>query len=123
MLFRSERMRRNGGVIPSHIDPRDGSIGGPEGKWWGGAYGWGFSPVNPVTGKREDRNRIPRAMVGFMNAVLVTGEQRYADAWRGMIDAVNANAREFDGRRYVLTTDEQGRLLKKELQPDDHDGK
>ena len=24
-----ERMRRNGGVIPSHIDPRDGSIGGP----------------------------------------------------------------------------------------------
>jgi hypothetical protein len=98
-----ERMRRNGGVIPSHIDPRDGSIGGPEGKWWGGAYGWGFSPVNPVTGKREDRNRIPRAMVGFMNAVLVTGEQRYADAWRGMIEAVNANAREFDGRRRYPT--------------------
>ena len=98
-----ERMRRNGGVIPSHIDYRDGSIGGPEGKWWGGAYGWGFSPVNPVTGKREDRNRIPRAIVGFMNAALVTGEQRYADAWRAMMDAVNANAREFDGRRRYPT--------------------
>lgn len=98
-----ERMRRNGGVIPSHIDYRDGSIGGPEGKWWGGAYGWGFSPVNPVTGKREDRNRIPRAIVGFMNVVLVTGEQRYADAWRGMMDAVNANARDFEGRRRYPT--------------------
>jgi hypothetical protein len=28
-----------------------------------------------------------------------------------------------DGRRYSLTTDEQGRLLKKELQQDDHENK
>ena len=28
-----------------------------------------------------------------------------------------------EGRRYALTTDEQGRLLKKELQQDDNDGK
>ena len=52
-----------------------GRIGGPEGKWWNNAYGWGFSPVNPVTGRREDRNRIPRALVGFSNALLVTGDQ------------------------------------------------
>ena len=59
-----ERMKRNGGVIPSHVG-LDGTIGGSDGKWWGSAYGWGFSPVNPVTGRREDRNRIQWAVVGF----------------------------------------------------------
>ena len=68
---------------------RHGSAG-PSGRWWGNAYGWGFSPVNPVTGRREDRNRIPRALVGFSNALLVTGDRKYVDAWRAMIDAVNA---------------------------------
>jgi hypothetical protein len=91
-----ERMRRNAGIIPSFVD-LDGSIGGPGGRWWGNAYGWGFSPVNPVTGRREDRNRIPRALVGFSNALLVSGDQKYVDAWRRMIDAVNANARTVDG--------------------------
>jgi hypothetical protein len=91
------RMKQNGGIIPSFVD-LDGSIGGPDRKWWGNAYGWGFSPVNPVTGRREDRNRIPRALVGFSNALLVTGEAKYVDAWRGMIAAVNAHARTIDGR-------------------------
>jgi hypothetical protein len=93
-----DRMSRNHGIIPSFVD-LDGRIGGPDGKWWNNAYGWGFSPVNPVTGRREDRNRIPRALVGFNNALLATGDQKYVDAWRAMIDAVNANAREIDGRR------------------------
>ena len=92
------RMQTNGGIIPSFVD-LDGRIGGAEGRWWGNAYGWGFSPVNPVTGKREDRNRIPRALVGFSNALLVTGDRKYVDAWRAMIDAVNANARVTDGRK------------------------
>jgi hypothetical protein len=98
-----DRMRRNGGVIPSHVDHRDGRIGGPDNRWWGGAYGWGFSPVNPVTGRREHRNRIPRAMVGFQNATLVTGDMKYADAWRAMRDAVNAHARTVDGKREYPT--------------------
>ena len=91
------RMKQNGGIIPSYV-ALDGTIGGPEKKWWNNAYGWGFSPVNPVTGQREDRNRIPRATVGFANALLVTGDQKYPDAWRAMIDAVNAHARTVDGR-------------------------
>ena len=69
-----DRMARNSGIIPSFVD-LDGSVGGAEGKWWRSAYGWGFSPMNPVTGRREDRNRIPRALVGFHNALLVTGQQ------------------------------------------------
>jgi hypothetical protein len=97
-----DRMRQNHGIIPSFVD-LDGRIGGPDGKWWGNAYGWGFSPINPVTGKREDRNRIPRALVGFSNALLVTGDQKYVDAWRSMIDAVNANARDANGRREYPT--------------------
>ncbi len=87
-----ERMKENHGIIPSFVD-LDGKIGGPKGEWWKNAYGWGFSPVNPVNGQRENRNRIPRAVIGFSNALLVTGDQKYADAWRDMINAVNANAR------------------------------
>jgi hypothetical protein len=97
-----DRMKKNGGVIPSFVD-LDGRIGGPEGAWWKNAYGWGFSPVNPVTGKREDRNRIPRALVGFNNALLVTGDQKYVDGWRTMMDAVNSHARVIDGKKQYPT--------------------
>ncbi len=97
------RMKQNNGILPSYVDYRDGTIGGPEGKWWGNAYGWGFSPVNPVKGVRENRNRIPRAIVGFSNATLLTGEAKYADAWRVMMDAVNAHARLHDGRKEYPT--------------------
>ena len=48
----------------------DGTIGGADGRWWADAYGWGFSPVNPVTGRREDRNRIRGRSLGFGNALL-----------------------------------------------------
>jgi hypothetical protein len=97
-----ERMKQNGGIIPSFVD-LDGRIGGPERRWWGNAYGWGFSPVNPVTRRREDRNRIPRALVGFSNALLVTGNQKYVDAWRAMIETVNAHARDGAGGKEYPT--------------------
>jgi hypothetical protein len=97
-----DRMKQNGGVIPSFVD-LDGRIGGSDGAWWKNAYGWGFSPVNPVTGRREDRNRIPRALVGFNNALLVSGDQKYVDAWRTMMDAVNSHARDVDGRKQYPT--------------------
>jgi hypothetical protein len=91
------RMKQNAGIIPSFVDV-DGTIGGPGRRWWNNAYGWGFSPINPVTGRRENRNRIPRALVGFSNALLVTGDQKYVDGWRAMIAAVNSHARVVDGR-------------------------
>ncbi len=97
-----DRMKQNGGIIPSFVD-FDGRIGGPQGQWWKNAYGWGFSPINPVTGRREDRNRIPRALVGFNNALLVTGDRKYIDAWRTMIDAVNSHVRESGGRKEYPT--------------------
>ena len=39
-----------------------------------------------MTGRREDRNRIPRALVGFSNALLVTGDRSTSTRWRDMID-------------------------------------
>ncbi len=91
------RMKENGWIIPTYVDLQ-GKVGGPEGKWWGNAYGWGFSPVNPVNGRRENRHRIPRALAGFNNALWVSGDQKYVDAWRNMIDAVNSHARTNNGR-------------------------
>jgi hypothetical protein len=97
-----DRTKRNGGILPSLV-ALDGSVGGASGRWWGNAYGWGFSPVNPVTGRREDRNRIPRAIVGFNNALLVTGDQKYVDAWRTMADTINAQARTVGDQREYPT--------------------
>jgi hypothetical protein len=92
-----DRMKQNNGIIPTFVD-LDGKVGGPTGKWWGSAYGWGFSPINPVTNKRENRNRIERPIIGLNNALLLTGDQKYVDAWRDMTNAVNANARTVDGK-------------------------
>jgi hypothetical protein len=103
-----DRMKQNHGIIPSYVD-LNGIVGGPEGKWWGNAYGWGFSPVNPVSGRRENRHRIPRALVGFSNALLISGDQKYVDAWRNMINAVNANGRTNNGvMQYPTMFNEQG---------------
>ena len=38
----------------------------------GSAYGWGFSPIVPMTGKPQDRNRVPWCFSGFMNAYLLS---------------------------------------------------
>ena len=92
-----DRMKQNNGIIPSFVD-LDGRVGGREGAWWMSAYGWGFSPVNPVTKQREDRNRVPRALVGFNNALWLTGDMKYVDAWRQQIAAVNSHARTVNGR-------------------------
>jgi hypothetical protein len=97
-----DRMKQNKGIIPSFVD-LDGKIGGPRGTWWGNAYGWGFSPINPVTGRRENRNRVPRALVGFNNALWVTGDQKYVDVWRNQINAVNANVRDVNGQKQYPT--------------------
>lgn len=93
-----DRMKANGGVIPSNIG-LDGSIGGScDGKWYGGTYGWGFSVVVPQTGAVDHRNRVPRAFIGFMNAFLLTADDRYLDAWRKQADVINAKAKEVNGR-------------------------
>ena len=88
-------------MLPSKVG-LDGRIGGRtgrrRGKWYEGVYGWAFSPVVPQTGKREDRNRVPRSIVGFMNAALLTGDDRYLDVWRKQNAAINQHAKVIDGQ-------------------------
>ena len=95
-----ERTEANGGIIPSNIG-LDGSIGGEcDGKWYGGVYGWGFSVYDPASGKTAHRRSATgRAPYSFANALLMTGDRRYVDVWRGVIEAVNANAKTVDGRQ------------------------
>ena len=81
-----ERADRNGGIIPSNVG-LDGTIGGGAGgRWWGAVYGWDH--------KAYFRSLAP---YGFGNALLVSGDQRYVDVWRRMIQAVSAHAKEIDG--------------------------
>ena len=93
-----ERTEANDGLVPTNIG-LDGTIGGAcDGKWYGGVYGWGFSVVVPQTGEVAHRSSFrDRCHYGFANALLLTGDQRYVDLWRRMMDKVNSNKKEIDG--------------------------
>jgi hypothetical protein len=92
-----QRILDNKGIIPTNIG-LDGTIGGAAGgKWYGGVYGWGFSVVVPQTGKLAHRNTHYLGLTGFGNAFLLTGDDRYLDPWRKMIDLINAQGKKVDG--------------------------
>ena len=93
-----ERTEQNGGIIPTNVG-LDNVVGSAcDGRWYGGVYGWGFTVTVPQTGELAHRTYFhTRAIHGFGNATILTGDQRYADSWRGVIDHVNGNAREIDG--------------------------
>src|SRR5438876_11276205 len=93
-----ERMAANGGVIPTNIglDGKTGSAAG--GKWYGGVYGWGFSVVVPQTGLLAHRNNHYLGLTGFLNAFLLTGDDKYLDGWRKQIDLVNSHNKMLDGQ-------------------------
>ena len=94
-----ERTAENGGIIPTNIG-LDGTIGGEcGGRWYGGIYGWGFTVTVPQTGELAHRTYShTRAINGFGVGLLLTGNQRYVDTWRGVIDFINGHARQIDGR-------------------------
>ncbi len=99
----AQRAKDNGGIIPSKVG-LDGKIGGPENKWYAGVYGWGFSPIVPMTGKREDRNRVPWCVGGFYNAYLLSrGDDKYLDVWRKTADKIDAAAKTVDGKMSTPT--------------------
>ncbi|MCS6850185.1 MAG: hypothetical protein NZ700_03325 [Gemmataceae bacterium] len=93
-----ERMIANNNIIPSNIG-LDGTIGGAVGgRWWGGVYGWGFSVKMSHTGQIAHLNLTARGFQGFMNAYLLTGDDRYLEPWRRQIDTINAQKKTIDGR-------------------------
>jgi hypothetical protein len=95
------RAAKNDDILPSKVG-LDGRIGGKTngkpGQWYEGVYGWSFSPIVPQTGKREDRNRVPRAIVAFMNASMLTGDDKYMNVWRRQNARINTEARDIDGK-------------------------
>jgi hypothetical protein len=93
-----QRMRDNNGIIPTNIG-LDGKIGSAAGgKWYGGVYGWGFSVIVPQTGKLAHRNSHHLGLHGFMNAYLLTGDDRYLDPWRRQLDLVNSHFKTIEGK-------------------------
>ena len=57
----------------------------------------------PQTGELAHRNVHAAGFLGFMNAYLLTGDDRYLDVWRKQIDAVNAQQKTIDGKTMVPT--------------------
>ncbi len=92
-----ERLLANDGIIPTKIG-LDGSIGGPQGKWYGGVYGWAFSVTVPQNGAIAHRNTHYMGLLGFSNALLLTGDLSYVLPWGQMIDKINANRKQIDGQ-------------------------
>ncbi len=98
-----ERMIANGNIIPSNIG-LDGKIGGAcGGKWYGGTYGWGFSVKVPQSGALAHRNITHLGFIGFLNAYLLTGDDRYLAPWRKQIDTINARKKVRDGEALYPT--------------------
>lgn len=93
-----ERMEENDWVIPSTI-ALDGTIGGTSGKWYGGAYGWSFTidHQTPPASRLTDRERTRWGFVGFMNAYVLTGDDKYLQAWRNQHDVIYDAGRMIDG--------------------------
>lgn len=96
-----DRMEANDWVIPSLIG-LDGTIGGQYGpdKWYAGAYGWSFTvqQQNPPAQGLSDRPRWSWSFIAFMNAYMVTGDDRYLEAWRKQDDVIyNAGYEREDG--------------------------
>ena len=94
-----ERTKANNGIIPSNIG-LNGEIGGEtDGKWYGGVYGWAFTVIVPQTGALAHRMTVGLGIVGFGNALMMTGDLGYADVWGNMLDVINSNSKTVDGKK------------------------
>ena len=98
-----ERTYANDGLIPANVG-LDGVVGsGMGGDWWRGVYGWGHT--GGFYGLDRDGKPIPhhrpnfqhRTPYAFGNALLVSGDRKYVDVWRTVMESVNRNAKVKDG--------------------------
>ncbi|MHB8974554.1 MAG: hypothetical protein ACYC3X_20505 [Pirellulaceae bacterium] len=88
-----ERTRRNDGILPDNVG-LNGQIGeNMEGKWWGGYYGWRW-PHGLF-------NQIEATLIGGANAYLVSGDPRYLELPRSVLQLVEGLARVEGGKTVV----------------------
>ena len=94
-----DRMAANNSIIPTNIG-LDGKIGSAaEGKWYGGVYGWSFTVEVPQSGELAHRNTHQLGFTGFMNAYMLTGDDRYLQPWRDQISEINKHHKMVDGKK------------------------
>ena len=94
-----DRMKANNWIIPSNIG-LDGTIGGAAGgKWYGGAYGWSFTveQQSPPAQGLSHRPRTRWGFAGFMNAYLLTGDDKYLEAWRKQHEVIYKAGKTIEG--------------------------
>ena len=88
-----ERTRQNNGILPDNVGP-SGKIGeNMDGKWWGGYYGWRW-PHGLF-------NQVESTLIGAANAYLVTGDSKYLELPRSVLDLVQGEARVENGQVLV----------------------
>ena len=97
-----ERIAENGGNIPTNIG-LDGTIGGEwDGKWYGGVYGWNFRPKLDDGRENPSNNMFIRGVrIALGIALLLTGEQGYADVMRRQFDNLYAVKKIVGGRTMI----------------------
>jgi len=89
----TERMRANGGILPDNVG-LEGKIGeNMDGKWWGGYYGWRW-PHGLF-------NQVESTLIGGANAYLVSGDPKYLELPRSVLELVERQKRIARGRVVV----------------------
>ncbi|KRC59214.1 hypothetical protein ASE14_15715 [Agromyces sp. Root81] len=78
------RALANDGLLPDNVGP-DGTVGGMhDGRWYGGHYGWTWPHGLPSVGMG--------AVIGAINAALVSGDDSYLDLARAPLDVTMERA-------------------------------
>lgn len=80
-----QRVRDNDGILPDNVG-LSGRIGEyNDGKWWSGYYGWNW-PHGLF-------NQLEATIIGGSNACLVSGDPKYLELPRSVIDLVTSHSR------------------------------
>jgi len=88
-----ERTRQNGGILPDNVGPCGKTGENMDGKWWGGYYGWRW-PHGLF-------NQVEATLIGGSNAYLASGDAKYLELPRSVLDVVQREARVENGRVVV----------------------
>ena len=85
-----ERVRQNNGILPDNVG-LSGAVGEcMAGKWWGGYYGWHW-PHGLF-------NQLESTLIGAANAYLVTGDSKYLELPRSVLNLVQQQSRKVNGQ-------------------------
>ncbi len=88
-----DRVRANGGILPDNVGLSGKAGENTGGKWWGGYYGWRW-PHGLF-------NQIEATFIGAANAYLVSGDPKFFELPRSVIELVRSKGKIENGRFLV----------------------